>query len=53
MGDNFYSYGIAPNQKTLEALFGYSRQQGLSKCEFTIEELFDPASLKFTETSIR
>jgi 4,5-dihydroxyphthalate decarboxylase len=49
MGDNFYSYGIKPNRKTLEALFRYSHQQGLANRELTIEELFDPGSLKLTE----
>jgi 4,5-dihydroxyphthalate decarboxylase len=51
MGDNFYSYGIKPNRKTLEALFRYSHQQGLARRELTIEELFHPASLELTETS--
>ncbi len=49
MGDNYYSYGIKPNRKTLEALFRYSHQQGLSSRELTIEELFEPASLALTE----
>ena len=50
MGENYYSYGIAPNRKTLEALFRYSHQQGLSDRELTIEELFDPASLELAES---
>jgi 4,5-dihydroxyphthalate decarboxylase len=49
MGDNYYSYGISPNRKTLEALFRYSYQQGLSSRELTIEELFEPASLELAE----
>ena len=49
MGDNFYSYGIKPNRKTLEALFRYSHLQGLANRELTIEELFDPGSLNLTE----
>jgi len=49
MGDNYYSYGIKPNRKTLELLFRYSHQQGLSSRELTIEELFEPASLELTE----
>ena len=51
MGDNYNSYGIGPNRKTLEALFRYSHQQGLCSRELTIEELFDPASLKLSESS--
>ena len=49
MGDNFYSYGIKPNRKALEALFRYSHRQGLANRELTIEELFDPGSLNLTE----
>lgn len=50
MGDNYYSYGIGPNRKTLEALFRYSRQQGLCSRELTVEELFIPMSLDLTES---
>lgn len=50
LGDNFYSYGIESNRKTLEALFRYSHQQGLSSRELTVEELFVPASIKLTES---
>jgi 4,5-dihydroxyphthalate decarboxylase len=50
MGDNYYSYGIETNRKTLEALFRYSYQQGLCSRELTIEELFEPSSLKLTES---
>jgi len=50
MGDNYYSYGIETNRKTLEALFRYSHQQGLCNRELTIEELFEPASLELTES---
>jgi 4,5-dihydroxyphthalate decarboxylase len=50
MGDNYYSYGIGPNRKTLEALFRYSQQQGLCSRELTVEELFVPASLDLMES---
>jgi 4,5-dihydroxyphthalate decarboxylase len=50
MGDNYYSYGIEPNRKTLEALFRYSNQQGLCNRELKVEELFAPQSLKFVES---
>jgi 4,5-dihydroxyphthalate decarboxylase len=49
MGDNFYSYGIEPNRKALEALFRYSYEQGLSSRKLTVEELFAPESLEFDE----
>lgn len=50
MGDNFWPYGIEPNRKALESLFQYSYEQDLSSRNLTIEELFVPASLKFTES---
>ena len=49
MGEDFYSYGIEPNRKALEALFRYSYEQGLASRELTIEELFHPVSLGFSE----
>jgi len=50
MGENYYSYGIKPNRKTLETLFRYSYHQDLCSRELTIEELFEPASLELTES---
>jgi 4,5-dihydroxyphthalate decarboxylase len=52
MGDNYYSYGIEPNRKTLEALFHYSHQQGLCSRNLTIAEIFEPASIKLTEFQV-
>jgi 4,5-dihydroxyphthalate decarboxylase len=49
MGENYYSYGVKPNRKALEALFQYSYEQGLASKKLTIEELFHPSSLEFTE----
>ena len=49
MGKNFWPYGIEPNRKTLEALFRYSYNQGLSKKHLTINELFHPSSLDLRE----
>jgi 4,5-dihydroxyphthalate decarboxylase len=37
------------NRRTLEKLFRYSHQQGLSRSELTVEELFHPASLELKE----
>jgi len=51
MGENYYSYGIEPNRKTLKALFRYSHQQGLCSRELTIEELFEPSSIELVESS--
>ena len=50
MGENFWPYGIEPNRKALEALFQYSHEQGLATRRLTIEELFHPSSLEFTES---
>lgn len=52
MGDNYYSYGIGPNRKILETLFRYSHEQGLCSRELTVRELFEPASLGFSESLI-
>lgn len=49
MGENFYAYGIAPNRKTLNALFRYSHRQGLARRKLKVEELFHPASLELQE----
>lgn len=49
MGENFWPYGIEVNRKTLETLFSYSYEQGLSYKELTIEDLFHPSALEFTE----
>ena len=51
MGNNYYSYGIEPNRKSLEALFRYSWQQGLCSRELTIKELFDPSSMRLIEST--
>jgi hypothetical protein len=50
MGDNYYSYGIENNQKTLDALFRDSHEQGLCSRQLTIEELFEPTGLKLVDS---
>ena len=49
MGKNFWPYGIQSNKKSLEPIFRYSYEQGLSKSEVKIEDLFWPGSLEVTE----
>ena len=49
MGDNFFSYGLPENRKTLETLFRYSHDQGLASRRLTVEELFHPSALELTE----
>lgn len=51
MGEDFWPYGIGPNEKTLEALFRYSHEQGLARKLLKIEDLFHPSSLKFGEAA--
>ena len=50
MGNNFYSYGLKPNRKSVEALCRYSFEQGMSRRQLAIEELFAPESLDLVET---
>ncbi len=50
MGENYWPYGIEANRKSLETLFRYSYEQGLSSKHLTIEELFHPSSLTLTES---
>jgi len=52
MGDNFYSYGFdMPNRKTVEALCRYSFEQGMSRRQLTVEELFAAEGLDLVEAS--
>ena len=51
MGENFYSYGLnKPNRKTVEALCRYSFEQGMSRRQLGVEELFAPEGLDLVET---
>jgi 4,5-dihydroxyphthalate decarboxylase len=45
MGHDFWPYGFAENRKALAAAVRYSYEQGLSKRQLAIEELFVPATL--------
>ena len=40
MGEDFWSYGIAPNRKTLETFFRHHHAQGLSPRLVTVEDAF-------------
>ena len=46
MGADFWSYGLAPNRKTVEAFLHHHHAQGLSKRLLTPEELFHPGTLE-------
>ena len=49
MGENFWPYGIEANRKTLETLFRYSYEQGLTNRQLTVEELFDKSTLELQD----
>jgi 4,5-dihydroxyphthalate decarboxylase len=44
LGPDFWSYGVAPNIRTLEAFTRHHFKQGLSARQMAIEELFDPST---------
>jgi 4,5-dihydroxyphthalate decarboxylase len=44
MGDDFWSYGVAKNRKTLETFLRHHHAQGLSSREVTVDELFHPGT---------
>lgn len=46
LGEDFWPYGLAANQRTLEAAARYSYEQGLTHRLFTPEELFVPNALE-------
>ena len=49
MGENFYSYGIPGNRKTIDTLFRYAHEQGLAKRKVEVDEIFHPATLALRE----
>lgn len=42
MGENFFSYGIEPNRRTLDAFLQYAFEQGVCEKRLSVEELFPP-----------
>ena len=46
MGRDFWSYGVAPNRKTLETFLRHHHAQGLSARLVKVEELFHPATFE-------
>jgi 4,5-dihydroxyphthalate decarboxylase len=46
MGEDFWSYGVAANRKTLEAFLRHHHSQGLSSRLVTPEEMFHPGTLE-------
>jgi len=46
MGEDFWSYGVAPNRKTLQTFLRHHHSQGLSSRLVTVEEMFHPGTLE-------
>lgn len=46
LGEDWWSYGLAPNRHVLDAFLRYHREQGLSKRRYAAEELFAPETLE-------
>lgn len=46
MGDDWWPYGLERNRKTLETFTRYHHEQGLSKQQLSLDELFAPESLE-------
>jgi 4,5-dihydroxyphthalate decarboxylase len=44
LGQDFWSYGVAPNRRTLEAFTRHHFTQGLSARQVPVDELFDPST---------
>ena len=44
MGDDYWSYGVAPARKTLEAFVRHHHSQGLSDRLVAVDELFHPST---------
>jgi 4,5-dihydroxyphthalate decarboxylase len=46
MGDDFWSYGVTPNRKTLETFLRHHHAQGLSSRLVKVEDIFHPATFE-------
>jgi len=44
MGEDFWSYGVAPNRKVLDYFLAQHHAQGLSSRRLSVDELFHPAT---------
>jgi 4,5-dihydroxyphthalate decarboxylase len=45
-GSDWYPYGVEQNRPSLQALVQYAHEQGLSKRQVAIEELFAPSTMR-------
>lgn len=46
MGNDFWSYGVAANAKTLDTFLDHHHRQGLSPRRLGVDELFHPATME-------
>ncbi len=46
MGEDFWSYGVAPNRHVVEAFLRHHHAQGLSSRLVAVDEMFDPATFE-------
>jgi 4,5-dihydroxyphthalate decarboxylase len=46
MGEDYWSYGVAANRKTLDTFLHHHHSQGLSPRLVTPEEMFHPGTLE-------
>ena len=49
MGEDYWSYGVEPNRKELEAITRYSYEGGLSGRRLTAEDLFAPSTFEISK----
>ncbi len=49
LGEDFWSYGVAPNRHTLEAFLAHHHRQGLSSRQVTVDELFHPTTFEVAQ----
>ncbi|HZT89218.1 MAG TPA: ABC transporter substrate-binding protein [Stellaceae bacterium] len=49
MGEDFWSYGVAANQRELSAVTRYAFEQGITARQLTVEELFAPSTLSLSK----
>ena len=49
MGEDYWSYGLEPNRRVLEAFTRYHHAQGLSARKIAPEELFPASTLELSK----
>ena len=49
MGDDYWSYGVAPNAHVIDAITRYSYDQGLSERKLTAEDIFAPSTFDISK----